>query len=111
MEYTEKVLGGPVVENESFVALTTFPSQIIGGNPDRVGLVISNFGNSDLRLAPTSAGVVLGGITVPANGGSVSINIRDDFTLPSRTWFGAGATANTNLYVLEYVRFTLNPRP
>lgn len=105
MTYTEAALGGPVNEQEStnFAGLPTL--MVIGANPDRVGLVLVNAGATDCTVStsPTSA---FGGIALAARGGSMTLTLKDDFTLCSRAWFGLTAGGNTAIYVLEYIRFT-----
>lgn len=105
MAYTEAALGGPVNEVESQAFSGSPPQQLAQGNPDRVGLVIINQGVTDC-IVSTNPSVNLGGVFLAARGGSMTLTLKDDFTLCSRAWFGQTAGGNTAMYVLEYVRFT-----
>jgi hypothetical protein len=106
LQWAEQDLGGPLVENESNIATSVVASVAIQGNGDRVGLVFVNNGSSDLLigLQPNISATV--GIRLVANGGAISMNVRDDFTLPSRQWYVIAVSGTPQLYVLELSRFT-----
>lgn len=107
LQYTQKELGGPVIENETNPSISTSPVIIAVNSADRVGLVVVNLGAGNVFMSLSnipSAGV---GIFLAANGGSTSLTVRDDFTLPSRQWTAiCPAGGPSILEVIEYVRFT-----
>lgn len=107
-EYVEKLLGGPVNEVEATPTVTSAASVIAKGNGDRVGLIFVNLGTGTLQVAPNS-GVGAGlGIPLAPSGGTISMVLIEDFTLMSREWYAIKtAGADSVVYVLEYVRFTL----
>jgi len=106
LEITQILLGGPVVEVESNPTITTSVGTAVEGNGDRVALVIVNQGANDVFIALNSGVSSSNGIRLTANGGSVALSVRDDFTLSSRKWYAVTAAATSAIYVLEYWRFT-----
>lgn len=106
--FTEQELGGPCLEQESIVTVTTQIAQAINGNGDRVGLLMINLGTNQINIGLTSALSSTQGILLPAAGGFFSMTVRDDFTLPSRAWFALAQIGSSTLYVLEVIRFTSN---
>jgi hypothetical protein len=106
IEYTEKLLGGPVVENESYVSIGTSLTVAIDGAGDRVGLVIVNQAITDVYIGTRPDISATQCIRLTGNGGSITLNVHDDFTLPTRRWYAISATGTVILYVLEILRFT-----
>lgn len=105
--FTEQELGGPCTEQESYpIALSTSSTVIAQGNGDRVGLVIINLGPRDCYVGLQGTVSSTTGIYVPTGGGSISLTVRDDFTLPARQWSAIGVSGSTQLYVLEIIRYT-----
>lgn len=104
--FTQQELGGPIVENESIVAIPAAASEVfLNGNGDRVGLVLINVGSFVIYVGVTPGNLNLGqGIPLPSGGGAMTLTVRDDFTLPSRAWY-AYSPNNSSLYVLELIRF------
>lgn len=108
LQFTQDALGGPARESDSVKSVSNAISQIANNNGDRVGLVICNLGVTDIYVAPNPAPGVNLGILLPASGGTLILSVRDDYTLPAREWYAAGAAAGpVNVYVLEYARYSL----
>lgn len=106
LQFTEDELGGPCVEQETFVNVSGVVSNLINGNGDRVGLIFINAGLNDVQIGfATSSGGILG-IRLAAQGGSASMTVRDDFTLPTRNWQVTTTGGTSIVYVLEIIRFT-----
>jgi len=104
--FTEQELGGPCTEVESNpLVLSTAPSVIAAGNGDRVGLIIMNLGPQNAYVGLVNNVSSTTGIFLPSGGGSISLTVRDDFTLPARSWSAIGNGGSTQLYVLEIIRF------
>src|SRR5262245_55034864 len=96
LEFAEKTLGGPLVEVESYPSIgSTGASVAANANGDRVGLLMMNVGATDCYVAIQALTGGQTGFFLPANGGALSLNVRDDFTLPSRNWFGRVAGGTT----------------
>jgi hypothetical protein len=104
--FTEQELGGPCLENESNPTIDTTATTVINGSGDRVGLVMINLGSNNVYVAISSNVSPTNGILLAANGGLLTMTVRDDFTLPSRNWWGIAQGGTSSLYVLEIVRFT-----
>lgn len=106
LEWTERELGGPVNEVEGNTGINTGVSQIVGGNADRVALVFVNTGANDAHVFIGAGLVNSAGILLGAGGGILVMTLRDDYTLPTRAFFVAAVSGTTQIYSLEYVRFT-----
>lgn len=105
LRFTELQLGGPCTENESVPIALTSPTLLVNGNGDRVGLLMMNLGsnNAFVTIGPTPSST--SGILLAANGGFITLNVRDDFTLCTRNWYGIANSSGVQIYVLEIVRF------
>lgn len=104
--FTEQELGGPCTEVESYPSCTTGNQTVLcQGNGDRVGLIIINMSSATafVGLYPIPDGAH--GIPLVGGGGSITLNVRDDFTLPSRQWNGSTSGGTAQLYVLEIIRY------
>jgi hypothetical protein len=105
-------LGGPTREQESnpvvhSLTLTT----IAPSNPDRVELVIVNNTSGNVFIGLSTQNVSIGqGIQLPANGGSVSIFLVDDYTLPAREWVAISTVDGFPIYVLEVISDVVLPQ-
>lgn len=102
--FTEEELGGPCFEKDGFVPFNTSPLPIVDNNGDRVGLLIFNMSAVDLYLGLQGNITALNTMFISANGGFLSLSVRDDFTLASRQWFGVGQSGG-QVYVLEIIRY------
>lgn len=105
LSVVQNLFGYLINEVESFPTITTGTptSPFITQNADRLGLVIANTG---LNVAYVGLSSLVGsnfGFLLTANGGSISLNIRDDLTLTTRAWWGAAVGASDVLYVLELI--------
>ena len=107
VEYIEKLYGGRYEENDVIVSVGTAATRIVGNSPDRLTLTIINYGANTVYLQPINAPAVKQGIIIDAQGGSVSMNVRDDLTLPSLEWWGIADTAASDIFVLEVTRYRL----
>lgn len=106
--FTEAQLGGPIVETDSNPTAQTAATILIQSNGDRVGLVVINLGINDVYLALNSGVSNTNGIKLNKQGGNVAMNVRDDFTLPSRAWYAIGDGGTSQVYVLELLRDILS---
>lgn len=106
LEFTESDLGGPIVENESFVATSAIVGVAIEGNGDRVALVMVNEGTTDVLIGTRPDISAVQGIRLTANGGGVTLSVRTDYTLCARRWYVISVSGTPTLYVLELTRFT-----
>lgn len=107
--FTEAALGGPCTEIETNPTIQATVTNVVNNSPDRVGLVIINLGANDVYIAMNAGVSNTNGLKLPANGGSVSMNVRDDFVIPSRQWFGIANGGASTIYCLEEVRTIYTP--
>lgn len=97
--------GGLVLEQETNPTISTTPSVVVPNNPDRVALVVLNIGAGTVFMSLSNTPSANAGIFLGANGGAVTMNVRDDGTLPSRQWSAVCPTGGPLvLEVIEYIR-------
>jgi hypothetical protein len=92
---------GILLEVENTVATAAAPAPAVNNDADSMALVFVNFGTFDIFLTLAQNAPAGSGIKVVANGGEVSLTVRDDFTLPSRGWFAASPGGASSLYTLR----------
>lgn len=105
--YIAKEFGGDFVELDGEVSVGTSPTKIVDNDPDAVALVIINLGANTVYLRPANNPSSTAGIQINASGGNMSVNVRDDLTLPSRQWYGVADTAASDVYFVRVRRFGL----
>lgn len=105
LQYWRDQFGGVAVENENTVAVNTSVVSAINGNGDRLGLLIMNLGSANVFVAISSAVSGSFGTLLGANGGFISMNVKDDFTLQTRQWFAVCPSGGpSTIYTLELTR-------
>jgi hypothetical protein len=90
-------------EQPEITQLETTITKSLSYNPNRLGLVFVNTGGNNVYLAPSRDVSVGQGILLTANGGSMSMNILEDFELVNMEWFGIADGAASTCYVVEVV--------
>jgi len=104
LQWSQKELGGLLLEQDSNPTMQITATQIVANNADRVVLVVFNLGANDVYMSITADVSPTNGIKLVANGGFIIIELRDDFTLQTRQWWGIGNGGTSSCYVLELVR-------
>jgi|TARA_B110000438_G_scaffold286613_1_gene318011 hypothetical protein len=104
-EFLRERYKGELTEDETSVTVGTGVSTIIGGNPDRLGLLILNLSSNTLYVSIDNSVSATNGIRLGANGGSVALNVTDDGMIQTRTWYGLATGAGSSVYVLDLTRF------
>lgn len=66
----------------------------------RVALVIINLSANTVVVAPFAGVTTTRGIQIPANGGFLSMNVQDDYLLPTMEWSAVASADNSAIYVL-----------
>lgn len=84
------------------VALT----EIFGGNPERVGWLVVNLGTNLVRVGWRQDITGTNGLPLANSGGSLAVNVRDDFILPIFPLHGITALGNSDVRIIEIVRET-----
>jgi hypothetical protein len=104
-EFIEREFGGAYEEETGLVAISNNPTKILGSDPDRVALTFINDQTATIYITPDNGPSGNRGIQLDANGGSVSMNVRDDLTLPAREWWGYTGTPTQNIFFIAVRRF------
>ena len=107
--YTDQALGGPTTDQDSTFTVQTAVGIMLQANPDRVGVLFINNGANDVYIGLTSATAVNSGMKLPAAGGNFIANVRDDFTLPARTFYAIANGGTASVYILEIFRLQYTP--
>lgn len=100
----EKLFGGPLDYRETNPTVGTSAVSLVGHNPDRVGLVVVNFGAADISIALDARVSTTRGIRVPSGGGAVTMSCPEDATLTAQNWWSVSGAAGNAVYVLEVMR-------
>jgi hypothetical protein len=108
--FIEQQFGGPTTDQDKVVICpaSNVTTLLIEGNAERIELVITNFGSGNLSIAIDPTVLASGGLFLAPGGGTVSMNVRDDATTPSRRWWMSSG-AGTSVYVLEVIRSIYTP--
>lgn len=105
LQFWRDQFGGVAVENEATVSIGAAVASVINGNGDRLGLLIMNLGTNNTFVGVSSLVSSSFGILLGANGGFLSMNVRDDFTMQTRQWFAVTPSGGSStLYTLELTR-------
>lgn len=107
VDFIQKYYGGRFEEDDATVAVATTSTKIVDNNPDCLALTIINLGSNTLILRPGDAPSSTAGVLLVSAGGSVTMNVRDDLTLPTREWYGIGSGGATTAYYVRVNRFHL----
>ena len=105
-QYIAKEYGGAFEEDDGDVSVGTSPTKIVDSDPDSLALVIINLSANTVYLRPANNPSSSDGIQINASGGSMSINVRNDLTLPTREWWGVASAAGSDVYYIRVRRFS-----
>lgn len=93
-----------IVESDPLLGTSNPTAPFLPNNADRVGLIIVNTSVNQCFVGLSQSQIVnLFGILLNQNGGSVTMQVNDDFTLPSHDWWGIAIGAPSQLYVVELI--------
>ena len=104
-EFLRNRYAGELSEDESTTTVGTTAAQVVGSNPDRLGLLILNLSNNTVFVGIENNVSTTNGIRLGANGGSVSFNVTDDGMIQTRTVYGIATGAGSQIYILSLSRF------
>ena len=88
----------PVTDNVD-IAVTN----ILSGNPRRVGFVVFNLSANTIFIAPSNIVSATRGIYLAPNGGSASLVWDRDFEIICMPWYAAASADTSVVYILEYI--------
>lgn len=92
-----KEFGGRVAVEESTLTVIATVGEILRNDPERLGWLLVNTGAVDLEVAWSRPATGADSIPVQAGGGSLSINVREDFVLPTHSLLGRVAAGTTTV--------------
>lgn len=101
LDWLKKEYGYNILETESTPVTSAVPVEVIQNDPDAVSVTFINFGGQDIFLSLRQNAPASSGIRIVANGGSFSLNLRDDLTLPARSWYATSPGGASSLYILR----------
>jgi hypothetical protein len=104
LDWVSKEYDGLIQETESTAATAAASALMLKNDPDALAVTFVNFGGFDIFLALAQNAPANSGIRLTANGGSASLNVRDDGTLPAREWYAASPGGASSLYALRLRR-------
>ena len=73
----------------------------VAPNPDRLALIVVNLSVNDVVLAFDNQVTTTRGIFLAKSGGSMSLNMEDDFELVGYAIYGAASAYPSTIFVLE----------
>jgi hypothetical protein len=98
--FARRQLGGDVGETEAVESIGTTASKVLDNDPERVTALLVNMSANTIYLAFDEAVSSTRGIILAANGGTLITSVRDDFMLPTHSFWAVASAAASNLYVL-----------
>lgn len=107
--YLRDIFGGDFSEEDLNVSVLDTPTKLVNNDPERISLTIINLGTADVYIKPRNDVSATSGILLTASGGSVSMDVRSDATLPSREWWAISGTTGQELFVLSMRRYVALP--
>jgi len=105
--YIEGVYGGPTEETDHDYTVGTSVKNIATNDPEGLALAIANLGSNSLYVMFDDQVSASHGFLVPSGGGLLSVNVRDDQTLPTRAWWAVSPDGNTDVIVIRTRRYAL----
>lgn len=102
--YLRDAFGGDFEEMDAGVAVGTAGVQVTPNDPEACSLTIINTGSTNIALAPNNQVSLAAGIIL-FPGGSLSLQVQYDMTLPSREWWAIGSAAGGSLYYVRMRRY------
>ena len=104
-EYLRERYKGELSEDELTASIGTTVTQVVGSDPDRLGLLIMYLSANTVFVGLENNVSATNGIRLGANGGSVAFNIDDDGMIQTRNMFALATGAASSVYVITLSRF------
>lgn len=103
-ELARQKYGGPVMETQENPTLGTAITSLVGGDPERVSILIMNLSANQVYLGFRPDVSAANGIHLVDNGGFAVFEANDDGLLPTREIFGIATGAASQLFILQLRR-------
>jgi len=100
LNWLKREYGSTILEIENTSATAAAAAEVLKNDPDALAVVFVNFGAFAVFLTLAQNAPAGSGIPVQP-GGSVSMIVRDDLTLPARAWFASSPGGASSLYTLR----------
>lgn len=110
-QFVEQFVGGLFAVRETDLTLTTTPQEILRNDPERVGWLIVVTGATSAQLSFRGVIETATAILIAGNGGTLSANVREDFTLPTVALFGNVNAGTTTIHIVETLRVSAPVEP
>lgn len=95
--------GGQTYARESDVTVGTSVVRLAPNNPNRIELILTNYGQAVVALVLSNAGTATTGIAIAPNGGTATLLVTEDGELTFQEIFGVSAAANNAVHVVEII--------
>jgi len=90
----------------SELTASTSVQQLVGGDPDRLELIVLNLGADDVYVSPKTDVSTTKGIRVSSGGGQLILQRFYDHSLTGWQLFCVAASATSDLYILSVRRYS-----
>lgn len=88
---------GRVAVEDFTLTVTATVGEILRNDPERLSWLLVNTGSVDLEVAWSRPATGVDSIPIQANGGSLSVNVREDFVLPTHSLLGRVSAGTTTV--------------
>lgn len=103
-EFAQREFGGIIAHTFSIQSIGTTFSSVVGNDPERVSIFVQNLSANTIYLGYDQAVSSSRGIILPANGGGIGFNAKDDQILSTLALFTVATGALSDLLVLTQRR-------
>lgn len=103
--FLQDYFGGDFTVQVSTVAVGVAPGKAVDHNFERVFLGIYLISGGPVWLLTDGTVSSTKGIEIATQGGSMTLNVREDAVLPGFEWFAVSSQANQTLLIVEVIRF------
>lgn len=97
-------VGGRFTIRERTVNITTTVVEVFPSNPERASWLMINSGATEVEFGWSANLSAADSIPLAANGGGLSVNVREDFVLPIFQSYARVAVGTSTLRVIEVLR-------
>lgn len=88
-------------ENRETEAMSSTAAVVLRADSGRLAALVINLGSEVVTLRPSGVPTAALGIRLGPNGGAMSINFRDDFSLVGKEFQGIANANTSTIYVSE----------
>lgn len=103
--YLAATYGGQFAETAAVVTAGAVVSILRDLSADAIAMTVSNLSANPVFIGLDNAVSANQGFLVAANGGILSINVREDGLLPARRWFCIAPAGASNVLVVTIHRY------